>query len=259
MAGLSIVIPAYNEARRLPASLRKVFAFLDARKIDAEVLVVDDGSRDETAKVALAEFGARRGFRVLDYGGNRGKGYAVRHGFLAATGDLVLMSDADLSTPIEELDKLTAALFDQGLDIAMGSRAFGTVVVAQRGIRSFSGKAFNRIMRAFLLLPFRDTQCGFKLFRRERCRPVFEAMRIERFSFDVEILFLAARAGLHAAEIPVAWYNDAESKVSFLRDATRMFTDVMRIRRWALTGGYPRIQPPPMLPAQAEKRVANGG
>src|SRR4051812_11454373 len=139
MPSLSIVFPSYNEARRLPPTLRKVFAFLEERKIDAEVLVVDDGSRDGMADVVRSEFGARPNLRVIDYGGNRGKGYAVRAGFLAAKGERVLMSDADLSTPIEELDAVSAAL-DGGLDIAMGSRALGTVMVAQRGVRSFAGK-----------------------------------------------------------------------------------------------------------------------
>jgi glycosyltransferase involved in cell wall biosynthesis len=235
---LSIVFPAYNEARRLPATLEKVYAWLDARKIAAEVLVVDDGSKDGTAEIATGRFGARPGFRVLSYGGNRGKGYAVRHGFLAATGDRVLMSDSDLSTPIEELDHLAAAMDAKKLDIAIGSRALGTVVVAQRGMRSFSGKIYNAIMRSILWLPFHDTQCGFKLFAREKCKPVFEAMRIERFSFDVEILFLAKKRGLTAAEVPVRWFNDEETKVRFWRDATRMFTDVVRIRWWSVIGKY---------------------
>ena len=234
---LSIVFPAYNEARRLPPTLRKVIAFLDARKLDAELLVVDDGSRDGMGDAVAKEFGAR--VRVLSYGGNRGKGYAVRHGYLEARGDRVLMSDADLSTPIDELDGLSAAMDRDHLDVAMGSRAFGNVMVAQRGIRSFAGKIYNKIVRVILPLPFRDTQCGFKLFRRERCRPVFEAMRIDRFSFDVEMVFLAQRVGLKLAEVPVHWYNDAESKVSFLRDASRMFLDVLRIRKWSMTGGYP--------------------
>ncbi len=235
---LSIVLPAYNEARRLPATLAKVFAWIEANGIDAEVLVVDDGSRDGTGDVVRAQFGDRPGFRVLSYGGNRGKGYAVKFGFLASTGARVLMSDADLSTPIEEHTRLAAAMDEDGLDIAMGSRALGQVVIAQRGVRSFAGKIFNTMMRAVLFLPFRDTQCGFKLFERERCRPVFEVMRIERFSFDVEILFLALRAGLTAAEVPVRWYNDAESKVSFVRDSTRMAIDVARIRWWSMTASY---------------------
>lgn len=253
---LSIVLPAYNEERRLPATLAKVFAWIDANGIDAEVLVVDDGSRDRTAEIVKRTFGDRPGFRVLSYGGNRGKGYAVKFGCLAARGARVLMSDADLSTPIEEHTRLAAAMDKQGLDIAMGSRALGEVVIAQRGVRSFAGKIFNKMMRAVLFLPFRDTQCGFKLFERERCQHVFEAMRIERFSFDVEILFLALRTGLTAAEVPVRWYNDAESKVSFVRDSTRMALDVARIRWWSLSGSYalatsrPVLSPPPQSPPQ---------
>lgn len=242
MPDLSIVIPAYNELRRLPPTLRKVYAWLEANgRPDTEVLVVDDGSNDGTADAVKAEFASRKGFAVLSYGGNRGKGFAVRHGLLQATGDRVLMTDADLSTPIEELGKLERAMSAHGADIAMGSRALGEVVVAQRGVRSFAGKVFNKIMRGVLFLPFHDTQCGFKLLRREACRPVFEAMRVERFSFDVEMIFLALRAGLAVEEVPVRWYNDAESKVRFLRDASRMFGDVLRIRWWSLSGAYPRF------------------
>lgn len=235
---LSIVFPAYNEAKRLPPSLRKVFAFLDERKIDAEVLVVDDGSTDGMPAKVKEEFGARPNLRVLDYGGNRGKGFAVRHGFLNATGRRVLMTDADLSTPIEDLDVLARAL-DDGADIAMGSRALGQVLVAQRGVRSFAGKIYNRIIRTILPIgAFRDTQCGFKLFDRARCLPVFEAMKVDRFSFDVESVFLALKAGLKVVEVPVRWVNDAESKVRFLRDSSRMFADVLRIRWWWTTGAY---------------------
>lgn len=236
---LSIVIPAYNELRRLPATLRKIYEWLDANGLrDSEVLVVDDGSNDGTADAVKAEFGSRAGFAVLGYGGNRGKGFAVRHGFLAATGERVLMTDADLSTPIEELLALQREMDARGADVAIGSRALGTVVVAQRGVRSFAGKVFNKMMRGVLFLPFEDTQCGFKLFRRGRCRPVFDAMKVERFSFDVEMIFLALRAGLTVVEIPVRWFNDPETKVRFFRDASRMFADVCRIRWWSVTGAY---------------------
>lgn len=251
MPDLSIVIPAYNELRRLPPTLRKVYAWLDANgRRDVQVLVVDDGSNDGMADAVKSEFAARSGFAVLAYGGNRGKGFAVRHGFLQATGDRVLMTDADLSTPIEELEKLEQAMAERGADMTMGSRALGEVVVAQRGVRSLAGKVFNKIMRGVLFLPFHDTQCGFKLFRRDLCRPVFEAMRVERFSFDVEMIFLALRAGLRVEEVPVRWFNDAESKVRFLRDASRMFADVLRIRWWSLSGAYPRF------PARAERESA---
>lgn len=239
---LSIVIPAYNERRRLPATLRKVFDWLETSKrlAETEVLVVDDGSTDGTGDAVRAEFASYRGLKVLDYGGNRGKGFAVRHGFLASTGDRVLMSDADLSTPIGELETLEGALASHDAHVAIGSRALGTVVVAQRGIRSFAGKVFNRLMRGILFLPFHDTQCGFKLFVRAPCAPIFEAIRVERFSFDVEILFLALRAGLRIVEVPVRWYNDPETKVRFVRDSSRMFADVCRIRYWSLSGGYVR-------------------
>lgn len=237
---LSIVIPAFNERRRLPATLRKIYAWLEtAKRIDTtEVLVVDDGSTDGMAEAVKAEFASFRGFDVLCYGANRGKGFAVRHGFLAASGERVLMSDADLSTPIEELETLEGALASHGAQVAIGSRALGTVVVAQRGVRSFAGKVFNRLMRGILFLPFHDTQCGFKLFVRAPCVPVFEAMKVERFSFDVEILFLALRAGLEVVEVPVRWYNDPETKVRFVRDSSRMFADVCRIRFWSIAGSY---------------------
>ena len=253
MPDLSIVGPAYHEAKRLPATLRKIYAWLDATGIHAEVLVVDHGSSDGTGEAASTEFGSRNGFAVLTYGGNRGKGMAVRHGFLRATGERVLMTDADLSTPIEELEKLETAMNERRADVAIGSRALGEVVVAQRGVRSFAGKIFNKMMRGILFLPFHDTQCGFKLFRREACRPVFEAMRVDRFSFDVEMIFLALRAGLVVAEVPVRWFNDPESKVRFLRDASRMFADVCRIRWWSVSGAYPRF------PARAEREPAGAG
>ena len=235
---LSIVIPAYNEARRIGLTLEKIYAYLDDQEISAQVLVVDDGSTDGTGDVALKAAG-EHACEVLSYGGNRGKGFAVRYGLLRAQGERVLMTDADLSTPIEELARLDTAL-DKGSDVAIGSRAVAgaNVVVSQAGLRKYAGKIFNLIVRVLTGLPFKDTQCGFKLFDTRRCRPVFEAMRLDGFSFDVEALFLAQRLGLRISELPVEWHNSPESKVDFVRDSLRMFRDMFKIRWWAVTGSY---------------------
>ena len=239
---LSIVIPAYNEANRIGDTLAKIYAYLDETSRSAEVLVVDDGSSDDTKSVAL-EVGGERGLEVLQYGGNRGKGYAVRYGLLRAKGERVLMSDADLSTPIRELEPLSAAL-DEGYHVAIGSRAIegANVVVSQSGLRKYGGKVFNLAVRMILPLPFKDTQCGFKLFDARACQDVFETMRMDGFSFDVELLYLAQRAGLKTAELPVEWHNSPETKVNFARDALRMLRDVAKIRWWDLTGGYKTAQ-----------------
>lgn len=237
---LSIVIPAYNEANRIGQTLEKIYAYLDAQGLTAEILVVDDGSSDQTASVAR-EVAGERSLEVLSYGGNRGKGFAVRYGLLRAQGERVLMTDADLSTPIRELAQLERAL-DSGRDIAIGSRAVkgANVVVSQSGLRKYGGKVFNLMVRMILPMPFKDTQCGFKLFDARRCQGVFESMRLDGFSFDVEMLHLALRQGLRVAELPVEWHNSPETKVSFARDAARMLRDVIKIRWWDVSGSYRR-------------------
>lgn len=240
---LSIVIPAYNEEARLPATLERLAEYLPTLGLQTEVLIVDDGSRDRTAAVA-ASFAAKiSGLRVLSNGTNRGKGYSVRHGMLEAVGELVLFTDADLSAPIEESGKLIGAL-KNGYDVAIGSRALNRSLISthESVFREFAGIIFNKIVRVVLWLPFVDTQCGFKAFRRERCRIIFELQRIERFGFDPELLYLARHYGLRAIEIPVRWGHSPDTKVSMLRDSLKMFIDIFAIRWNALSGKYARAR-----------------
>ena len=224
---LSVVIPAYNEERRLPMTLSAILAYLRGRARPFEVVVADDGSADGTACVAR-DAGAE--VRVLGLP-HRGKGAAVRAGVLASGGDLVLLTDADLSTPIAELDRLVAAL--EGRDIAIGSRnvAGARVAVPQRVDRRVMGRAFNLLVQALLLPGVRDTQCGVKLFRRDAALAVFERCRSDGFAFDVEALALARRLGYRVAEVPVEWHNSRDSRVRPLVDVPRMFLELLAIRR----------------------------
>ena len=238
---LSIVIPAYNEERRLPETLRGVRAYLQARRLEAEVIVVDDGSEDGTAALVEAWRAEFPGLRLVANGRNRGKGYSVRHGMLEARGRVVLFTDADLSAPIEEADKLLDSLA-RGYEVAIGSRGVdrSLIEVHQSAFREFAGIVFNRIVRAVTGVSFADTQCGFKAFLREPARIVFEQQRIERFGFDPEILFLAKRHGLKVVEIPVRWAHDPHTRVRMLRDSLRMFGEVVSIRWHWLRGRYPK-------------------
>jgi len=237
---LSVIIPAYNEALRLPRTLERIAAYANQFDREVEVLVVDDGSTDGTAAVAEAFRSKIPALRVVPNGRNRGKGFSVRHGVGEAHGRIALFTDADLSAPIEEADKLIAAL--EHFDVAIGSRAVNRslITVHQSPLREFAGILFNKIVRVILRLPFVDTQCGFKAFLREPCRIIFEQQRIERFGFDPELLYLARHHGLRAVEIPVRWGHSPATKVSMLRDSMQMFADVFRIRWNALVGRYPR-------------------
>jgi dolichyl-phosphate beta-glucosyltransferase len=234
---LSIVIPAYNEEERLVASLGMMASYLDAAGIDAEILVVDDGSKDATAVLAAKALSGRSG-RVIRNGENRGKGYSVRHGVLEARGRFVLLTDADLSTPIDDHARLAAVIRDRDLDVVIGSRALpeSDVQVRQGWLRQTMGRSFNTFIRAATGLPFRDTQCGFKLMDRERVRPLFEKMVVNRFAFDVELLFLCERFGLSVVDVPVTWRNAGGSKVSILGDPLNMIVDVLRVR-WRFRRG----------------------
>jgi dolichyl-phosphate beta-glucosyltransferase len=236
----SIIVPAYNEERRLPETLKGIAAYIRISGREAEILVVDDGSTDRTAAIANSFRDKFPAFQVLSNGVNRGKGYSVRHGMLEARGRIVLFTDADLSAPIEEADKLFAAL--ETHDVAIGSRALdrGLISIHQSRFREFAGIIFNTIVRLCLRLPFVDTQCGFKAFRREPCRIIFEQQRVERFGFDPELLYLARRHGLRAVEIPVRWGHSPATKVSMFRDSLQMFLDVLIIRWNAIAGRYPR-------------------
>jgi dolichyl-phosphate beta-glucosyltransferase len=237
---LSIVIPAYNEERRLPRTLDSIMAYLQTHAFRAEIVVVDDGSSDGTAQVVVAYGGRFPALRLISNQGNRGKGFSVRHGMLEARGEIALFTDADLSTPIEEADKLLAALRAGGFDGAIGSRAIdrSLIEVHQSAIREQAGILFNRIVRWILGLEFSDTQCGFKAFRTARARRIFEQQRAERFGFDPEILFLAKRDGLRVAEIPVRWSHDKATKVNVVADGIHMFLELLRIRWDALRGRY---------------------
>jgi glycosyltransferase involved in cell wall biosynthesis len=238
--GLSVVIPSYNEELRLPATLESLIKHLPTIGPETEVIVVDDGSTDRTAEVAQSFRGRFSSLRVLANGVNRGKGYSVRHGMREARGRHVLFTDADLSAPIEEAGKLLAAL--EEYDVAIGSRALdrSLIGVHESRFREFAGIIFNFIVRVTLRLPFVDTQCGFKAFRREPCRIIFEQQRIERFGFDPELLYLARHHSLKAVEIPVRWSHSPATKINMLRDSIQMFFDVFAIRWNAIVGRYPR-------------------
>jgi glycosyltransferase involved in cell wall biosynthesis len=237
---LSIIIPSYNEELRLPATLERIAEYLATAGLQAEVLVVDDGSKDGTAAVAEYFRIKMPTLRVVSNGVNRGKGYSVRRGMQEARGRIALFTDADLSAPIEEAGKLIDAL--ETFDVAIGSRAMDRSLISahESPFREFAGIIFNKIVRVILWLPFVDTQCGFKAFRRERCGVIFEQQRIERFGFDPELLYLARHHGLRAVEIPVRWGHSSATKVSMLRDSIRMFLDVFTIRWNSLRGRYPR-------------------
>jgi dolichyl-phosphate beta-glucosyltransferase len=237
---LSIVIPAYNEERRLPATLDVVFGWLDSSPYpDSEVLVVDDGSTDSTAAVVESRAATEPRLLLVQNPGNRGKGFAIRHGMLQAKGDWILFSDADLSAPIDEFPKLFEAAQENSAAIAIGSRALdrSLIGVHQSQWREMSGILFNRIMRLITGLPFSDTQCGFKLFRRDAARRVFPLQRLDGFSFDVEDLFVARALGIPTIEVPVRWNNVEGTKVGLMQGVAS-FLDLLRIRWNWLQGHY---------------------
>jgi glycosyltransferase involved in cell wall biosynthesis len=237
---LSIIIPAYNERARLPGTLQRVNDYMQgAGWSDWEIVVVDDGSSDGTAEVACKARGANPRVRVLKYAANRGKGYAVRYGMLNSKMDWRLLTDADLSAPIEELEKLWNAVKDASAEVAIGSRALdrSLIGVHQTGFRETAGKMFNFVMQMCIGLPIRDTQCGFKLFRGDVAEAVFTRQQIERFGFDVEALFVAHKLGYRIAEIPVRWNHVEGSKVGMLNGA-QSFADLAKIRWNQLNGRY---------------------
>jgi dolichyl-phosphate beta-glucosyltransferase len=241
---LSFLIPAYNEADRLGATLSQVLAYLSQQPYPSEVLVIDDGSTDGTLAIAEKCFAAHHGqsqvvARVLSYTPNRGKGYAVRQGMLAAQGAIALFSDADLSTPIEELPKLLDPVVAGEYDVVFGSRSLNRSLVGQRQpwMREQSGRLFNLVVRATTGMPYVDTQCGFKAFRLAVCRPIAEGAKLDRFGFDVELLFLAYKAGLRLHEQPVRWNDATGSKVSMLA-GLHGFQELWSLRRWRQQGLY---------------------
>jgi glycosyltransferase involved in cell wall biosynthesis len=241
---LSVIIPAYNEESRLPLSLRKIADHLDREpQRPVEILIVNDGSSDGTAAVArqLAHKlgGPTRSIRVLDNAGNRGKGYSVRRGMLEGRHDWLLLTDADLSSPIEELDKLERAVSSGSYDIAIGSRALdrSLIGVHQPWFRETMGRIFNLAVRLTTGLGFADTQCGFKLFRRDAAHKIFSRQLLERFGFDVEVLYLAKKFGFRVIEVPVRWDHVEGTKVSMLAGADA-FLDGWRVRRNDWAGKY---------------------
>jgi glycosyltransferase involved in cell wall biosynthesis len=243
-ASLSIVVPAYNEGTRLRKSLRAVVDYLHDYAPGSELIVVDDGSTDDTASAAREELAESRNFRssVISYQSNLGKGRAVRLGLLASRSEIALFMDADLSTPITETPKLIEPIARGECDIAFGSRALdrSLIGVHQPWRREQGGRVFNLAVRLATGLPFWDTQCGFKAFRMRSCRPIIAGATIDRFGFDVELLYVAYRAGLRLKEIPVRWDHAEGSKVNVLSDSLKMLSEVGRIRQQARRGVYDR-------------------
>lgn len=241
---VSIIIPAYNEEKRIGPTLDSILQFLASARYRGDVVVVDDGSSDGTAAVvndSVRRFvKAGHDLRLFTNVPNRGKGYSVRRGITEARGEVALFTDADLSSPIDEAPKLIEPIVSGNFDFAFGSRALDSSLIGvhQPFFREFGGRAFNLIMRLIVGLPFKDTQCGFKAFRRQSAIPVFRLQRIERFGFDPEILYIGRKLGLRLLEVPVAWNNSDATKVSFFKDSIRMFLDLFSIRLNDLRGRY---------------------
>lgn len=235
----SIVIPAYNESARLGASLERVLAYVRTQRWDAEVIVVNDGSRDNTAEIVLHCMAKDPIVKLLENPGNRGKGYSVRNGVLHAEGRIILFTDADLSAPIEEAPRLLGAL-DAGADIAIGSRWLRAETQTQRQPlhRQLFGRIFNLMLRVSLGLQFADTQCGFKAFKRPAAQAIFPLQKIERWGFDPEILFLARKMGYKVEEVPVLWGHSGGARINPLTDGMRMFQEMLRVRWYSINGEY---------------------
>ncbi len=235
----SIIIPAYNESSRLRPTLDELLRYFEQRQWEVEILVVNDGSRDDTADIVREYARAHPQIVLVENPGNHGKGYSVRNGMLRARGDICLFTDADLSSPITEAPKLFDAI-TAGADIAIGSRWLRADLQTERQplYRQLFGRIYNVVLRIFLGLKFVDTQCGFKAFRREAVKRIFPLQRIERWGFDPEILFLARRLGFSVKEVPVVWAHSEGTRLSPFRDGVRMFGEVLRIRRNSMTGAY---------------------
>jgi len=240
----SIIIPAYNEGARLDATLSKVLRYVAQQKWDAEVIVVNDGSQDNTVEIVRDHIQKNSTLRLIENPGNRGKGYSVRNGMMNARGEVLLFSDADLSSPIEEAPKLLAAIAE-GADIAIGSRWMQSELQTQRQplYRQLFGRIFNLMLRLILGLKFKDTQCGFKAFTRRAAQAIFPQQKIERWGFDPELLYLAKKYGFRVVEVPVAWAHSAGTRISPLRNGTRMLIEMLNNRWNALTGKYVATPP----------------
>ena len=236
---ISIVIPAYNESARIEATLERVLQCVDNCGWDAEVLVVDDGSSDDTTEVVGRWAQRHHRLHLIKNGGNRGKGYSVRNGLLQAAGEIVMFTDADLSAPMEEAERLFAAI-DAGADVAIGSRWLDKQRQTnhQPLYRRFFGRCFNKLTRVVMGLPFKDTQCGFKAFRREAAQVICRLQTIERWGFDPEILFIARKLKFRIDEVPVTWGHDERSRISYLRDGMKMLEEMAEIRINSFRGRY---------------------
>jgi dolichyl-phosphate beta-glucosyltransferase len=235
----SIVIPAYNESERIVTTLDKVLAYIDQQRWDCEVLVVNDGSRDNTAEIITGYAQRHSAVRLIQNPGNRGKGYSVRNGMLHARGRIMLFSDADLSSPIYEAPKLFNTI-EAGADVAIGSRWVNADLQTERQsiFRQLIGRTFNLLLRVILGLKFKDTQCGFKAFSRRATDQIFPRQQVERWGFDPELLFLARKFGLKTVEVPVEWAHDERSKINPVVDGMKMFLEVLKVRWNDVTGKY---------------------
>jgi dolichyl-phosphate beta-glucosyltransferase len=235
-----VVVPVFNEEKRLCRSLKTISKYLKQHDYDYEIIVVDDGSKDHSLSIAkYVRNSVDENVCIVENKINRGKGYSVKNGFLHARGDYLLFLDADLSTPIDEIEKFLTQL-DKGYDIAIGSRALkgADVQVRQPWYREMMGRIFNILVRALVMSRFKDTQCGFKMFTREAALGICKRQTVERFSFDVEMLYIARKHGYKIIEIPVRWANEPDSRVHLIKDTTKMLIDLMRIRLGDLLGRY---------------------
>jgi glycosyltransferase involved in cell wall biosynthesis len=256
----SIVIPAYNESRRIERTLQEVLAYAAQQRWDAEVIIVNDGSRDNTVEIVGRYAEKNPALRLIENPGNRGKGYSVRNGMLKAGGDVMLFSDADLSAPIGE----SAKLFEQiqmGADVAVGSRWVKPELQTQKQSlhRQAFGRVFNLALRLVLGLRFKDTQCGFKAFSRRAVDSIFPQQRIERWGFDPEVIFLAEKKGLKVIEVPVQWAHEPGGSIHPVRDGLRMLLEMLKVRWYWIAGKYaPTAHPSTSTSSESHARSERG-